>query len=420
MKETNRANLQKQWYEEGEKYAQSINEMVAFAEENGWDKWKGKEPQEKRERLAEGVFDLLKEANLENRVDEFRKDFPPSHAPMVRFMDNKSQSITQLYFIEEEKIVFLTGASYETRQAYLLDGNQVTELDDSIRAVGKSKQGNIFAVVRQDKVAVYKGWEGPLLNEFTLYKLAEEGITELIPFNDGSKVLVVSSEGIYLLDQEEKLIHPDIDWNELEEEEDPDHYLDMENGTMDHKNQYIVVADQCSEHRILNLDGEELGSIGPQSSYPHFCLFSKDDSQLITNSCHFYNGITIGVDRDKLDGAIIEPYEESDDYVVIDEEMRIYAGVATSDYYILGDAYGYIKAFDKSGKKIWRHFLGSTISGMTLSDDEKTLWVGSYSGMLHKLQLGKGHRDTHTIGNGDHYEVFRLLLWKDEPQVWVW
>lgn len=35
--------------------------------------------------------------------------------------------------------------------------------------------------------------------------------------------------------------------------------------------------------------------------------------------------------------------------------------------------------------------------------------------MLHKLQLEKGFRDNLTIGNGNHYEDFRLLLWKEEP-----
>jgi hypothetical protein len=94
--------------------------------------------------------------------------------------------------------------------------------------------------------------------------------------------------------------------------------------------------------------------------------------------------------------------------------MRIYAGVATNDFYILGDAHGYIRAFNMHGKCLWRHFLGSTISGMDISENGKILWVGSYSGMIHKLRLGEGHRDEHTIGNGKHYEEFRLILWKDE------
>ncbi|MDP2540943.1 hypothetical protein CSC81_13890 [Tenacibaculum discolor] len=52
-------------------------------------------------------------------------------------------------------------------------------------------------------------------------------------------------------------------------------------------------------------------------------LFSKDDKQLITNSCYFYNGITIGIDADNLNGIEVESYvDETDNFKVIDDEMR--------------------------------------------------------------------------------------------------
>ena len=411
-------DIQDEWNSKGELYATGINEMVEFGEKNGWKNWKGKEPKDKRGHLGKEVIRLLKQANVENDVECFRNNFPPSHAPIVSFLEKQAQSIEQLYFISGQKIVFVTGTSYQKRQAYLLDNDQPLELDKHINAIGKSKQNNIFAIATDDgKISTFRGWEGELINEFTLHETASLGITELIPFNDGTKLLMITSDGIYLISSnEEKLIHP---LNE-DDEDDWSPNMDMENATLSNDNKYIVVGDQCCDHRILDSNGNTLGRIGAQSSYPHFCLFSKDDSQLITNSCHFYNGITIGVDSDKLNGINVEAYTESDDYKTIDGEMRVYVGLATKNYYILGDAYGYIKAFDKNGNKIWRHFLGSTISGMTISDDEQTLWVGACSGILHKLTLEKGHRDRHTIGNGNHYEEFRLLIWKDEPQIWKW
>ena len=409
--------IQKEWFSEGEHYATAINEMVEFGEKNGWKNWKGEEPQDKRDRLGAEVFELLKTANLNNDTERFRELFPPAHTPMIQFMKEKSQSIEQILFIEDEKIAFVTGAHYENRQAYLLDHDQITPLDGNIQAIGKSKQGNIFAIARGETISVYKNWDGELIQEFSFDKTVNSGITEMVPFNDGSKVLIVSSNGIYLASKDsEKLIHPINE--DGEEDWSPD--IDMENAALSHDNAYIVVGDQDYDHRILDADGNSVGSVGPQSSYPHFCLFSKDDSQLITNSCHFYNGITIAINSDQYKGAAIEAYTENEGLIYIDEGMRVYAGASTKDYYILGDAYGYIKAFDKNGNQLWRHFLGSTISGMTLSDDEETLWVGSSSGMLHKLKLGKGHRDTHTIGNGKHYEDFRLLIWNNEPQVWKW
>src|SRR5689334_21537412 len=99
--------------------------------------------------------------------------------------------------------------------------------------------------------------------------------------------------------------------------------------------------------------------------------------------------------------------------------MRVYAGLSTADYYILGDAYGYIRAIDKQGNKLWRHYVGSTVYGMAMSDAGTTLWVGAYSGNLHKLKLGV-RQDEHTIGNGNHREEFRLILWRDEPKPLFW
>ena len=410
-------DIQEEWNSKGEQYAKEVNEMIEFGEKNGWENWNGNDPEDKREHLAKQVIEQLKKANKERTVDQFREAFPPAHAPLIPFLEKQAQSIEQLHFITEQKIVFLTGTSYEKQQAYLLDNDRSSKLDKNIYSIGKSRRNNIFAIATKGKISTFRGWEGELINEFNLNETAELEITELIPFNDGNRLLLVSAEGIYLVSKsEERLIHPLNEDNE--EDWTPD--IDMENATLSNDNDYIVVGDQGCDHRILDSNGNTVGSIGPQSSYPHFCLFSKDDSQLITNSCHFYNGVTIGIDSGRYIGVNIEAYKESEDYKIMDDNIRVYVGLATSSYYILGDAYGYIRAIDRNGIKLWSHFLGSTISGMTIADDEQTLWVGSSSGMLHKLQLGKGHRDTHTIGDGNHFEEFRLLIWKNEPQIWKW
>ena len=409
-------NIKEEWNTLGSKYTTEINEMVAFGEKNGWENWKGEEPEDKRDHLADEIYRLLKKANKNGTVELFREDYPPAHTPLIKFFETKGQSIEQMYFIENEKIIFLTGTSYEKRQAYILNGKQVIELDSSIKAIGKSKRNNVFAIVSENKIVTTQGWEGDIIQTFELTETKDLGITNLTPFNDGLKILVTTSEGIYIISsEEEKMIHPEPDLDDKEWTS----YISMENTTISNDNKYIVVGDQDTDHRILTENGIQIGEIGAQSSYPHYCLFSTDDEQLITNSCHFYNGITIGVSKDQYDGLKIEAYEESDDYKVIDEEMRVYVGITTKDLYILGDAYGYIKAINKNGECIWKHFVGSTISGLAVSDDEKTLWVGSCTGMIHKLILGKGHRDSHTLGTGNHYEEFRLIVWKDEP-IMLW
>lgn len=406
------SDIQKEWNEKGAAYGTGINEMVAFGETHGWDKWEGEEPVDEREHLADEVVRLLHEANESGTVAAFREAFPPSHSPLLAYIKNNQQNIELFSFIGDEKIIFFVRAYNQEPQGYILDGDKLMELDPSVKAVGKSKQGNVFAVLTDGVLTTVQGWDGEVIATFTLDALKESTMTQLLPFNDGKTVVLVAPEGIYLLSAEgEKLIHPEPDEDEeLEEDEEPGISLSMENADISNDNRYIVVADQDGSHRVLNASGEQIGEIGPESSYPHFCLFASNDDQLITNSCHFYNGVTIGVATSNL-----ETYQDSEDYVDIDESMRVYAGVAADGYYILGDANGYIKAFDKQGKNLWRHFLGSTINGMCLSDDGKTLWVGSYSGMVHKLRLGAGHRDTHTIGNGNHYEDFRIIFRKGKP-----
>lgn len=410
------SNIQQEWQTKGAEYARAVNEMVRFAEEHGWDNWKGEDPSDKREHLAEEVLALLREANEKGENKKFRKDFPPAHTPLIDLIENNAQSICQLQFIEDQKIVFLTGAPYEQRQAYLLNGSELLRLDENIRAIGKSKIGNVFAIAVKDKIITTHGWQGETIAEFILSQHSGHGITEMTPFNDGEKILLTTSEGIFILSQqEEQMIHPEIDLDD--EEWEPN--IDMENATISDDNRFIITADQASDYRVLDSEGNQIGVIGPQSSYPHYCLFSKDSKQLLTNSCHFYNGISIGIDTEKLNGIIIPAYEENGDFILLDEQMRIYSGVAASTYYILGDAYGYIRAIDNEGKTIWRHHLGSSISGMTISNDEQILWVGSYSGMLHKLNLGKG-QDDHTVGNGNHHEEFRIFFWKTESKPLFW
>lgn len=321
--ETSNANdkkIQQEWYNIGETYATEVNKMVAFGEEHGWENWKGKEPEDNRDHLADTVIQKLKEANKTGRIEEFRKQYPPAHTPLIKYFKEKGQSIEQLCFIEDEKIVFIVGTSYQKRQTYILDNKTLIKLDDTIEAIGKSHQNNIFAVKTPGILITRKEWDGEIIETFELGDINKLGISNMTPFNDGKKVLVTTSEGIYLVSKNSiNMIHPEPDL----EDEEWDSYIAMENATLSNNNQYIVVGDQSFDHRVMDSEGNQIGEIGPQSSYPHFCLFSKDDKQLITNSCHFYNGITIGVDTDNLNGIEVESYvDETDNFKVIDDEMR--------------------------------------------------------------------------------------------------
>ena len=414
-----KAECQKEWNEKGEKYAKAVNDMVAFAEVHGWDAYEGEDPVDEREgmtQLCEAVFELLKDANERGETEKFRADFPPSNVIFDKKLRKKLRDIDQICPLGGENVLFIA-SNDDGKTLYLLEGECVSEVADDVIAVGKSKRNEIYALLNQDEVWLIRGYDGKSGGELVARFSHELEIiydeAEILPFNDGSKVLLTAHDGIFLISQSgAKLIHP------IYEDEGEDEYeleIDMANATLSNDNALIVAGEQDSDHVLMDSEGERLGCIGAQSSYPHFCLFSADDTQLITNSCHFYNGVTIGVDRAALKrGAQIH---RDRDFTLVDDEMRVYAGVATQDFYILGDAYGYIRAVGKDGHKIWRHYLGGTIKSMALSEDGDVLFVGTYGGRLHKLRLGAG-QDSHTIGNGNHKEEFRLIAYEDKIYRW--
>ena len=431
-----KAEWQKEWNEKGEKYAKAVNDMVAFAEVHGWDAYKGEDPVDEREgvtQLCEAVFELLKEANERGETAKFRADFPPSNVIFDKKLRKKLRDIDQICPLGGENVLFIVSQSDPEgwhKKLYLLEGECVSVIAEGVITVGKSKRNEIYALLRREEIELVKGYDGkgggePIAKFSHNVELTYDE-AEILPFNDGSKVLLTAHDGIFLISQSgAKLIHPIYEDGQLYEDDDGNAalYIDMANATLSNDNELIVAGEQDTDkHVLMDREGERLGGIGAQSAYPHFCLFSADDTQLITNSCHFYNGVTIGVDRALLKrglevGAYSYDEEGEKNFTLIDDAMRVYAGVATRDFYILGDAYGYIKAVGKDGRKIWRHYLGGTIKSMVLSEDRSVLFIGTYGGRLHKLRLGAG-QDSHTIGNGNHKEEFRLIAYEDKIYRW--
>jgi hypothetical protein len=413
----NTTSLQTAWHTTGRAYASAINALIEAGELNGRGNWNGEKPADDRSELALEVLSLLRNANKEGTIETFRAQFPPAYTPFLHIIQEQGQSIENLCYINDNTIAFVIGTAYEKRKAYILTGRKVVKLSDAIISIGKSPQNGIFAIANRNCVITYKGWEGKKIFEFKLPSVKDLAISQVIPFNDGLSVILISSEGIYLLTTNgHSIIHPVSDPNN----DDWNSYIDMEHAALSHDNTFIALGDQSSAHRILNRHGHEIAAIAPKSSYPHYAMFSKNGQQVVLNSCHFYNGITIGVPTANIHGLQTNAFTEDYKHTVINMHDRIYTAIATSSYYIFGDTGGYIKAIDEEGKNIWRYFLGDTIISMTISDDEKNLWVASCSGVIHKLILDAGQRDNHIIGDGNHYEEFRVIFWKNEQEPLVW
>ena len=130
--------------------------------------------------------------------------------------------------------------------------------------------------------------------------------------------------------------------------------------------------------------------------------------------------MTIGVPTRLLPGLKTEPYKLDDRLIQLEEGSRVYAAVSRGDEFIVGDANGYLTAFDVTGKFRWRHFIGSSGGDIDLSHDGKRLIVTTYAGFLCVIDMDTGDADPFAIGTSTHRERRRWLFWKKEPRPLVW
>ncbi len=419
--------LSKRWCEEGKKYAEETNKFVENGMTKGWDE-AGEEPKETREDMANDIVEIVKEANKCNEIENLRKSFPPAHVPLIDVIEKVGQAITSVVITSDEKIIFKVGDFWEEGKVFIIENDKPQIIEGALYA-GCSSDKKVYAVAYKNCIKTYDGWNGKIINIFKLTDGAEEVdkvddvelighvpyINQLIPFADGNKVLLVSCKGIFVLTTKEIIrVYPEEEYFE----EDEEIQLSMAHGAVSPDGKYIAIGDQDSNHIILDGNYEEIADIVPESSYPHYALFSKNGRNIIFNSCHFYNGITTQFSLDDEEDEDDDELENS--AIEIDDFCRVYAAVSREDEYILGDANGYIRAYSFKGEFRWQFYLGSTISGMDISEDGKTLLVGTYAGMLHLLQLDAETRSEYSIGTDNILEKKRWILWKGEEEILQW
>lgn len=432
---------QQQWQQAVTAYARAINHYVAQGREHGWDDLE--EPQAPAtEHLLEAWQAALQAINQpgvdETRRQAFRAAWPPAHQPLVPLLDQHGQGICTVLLLDDGSLLARIGMPYEKGQVVRIGEHGVTPVI-GIDHFGRCPQRRYFALANAEGVRVSDGWGGPLVARLP-WPNGLEGLptgypfdpldlpptpTTLVPFADGQRVLLVSAEGIFVLAAEgaTRLLPSAAQvLEELTEGTDPDDIalgLSMEHGAVSPDGRLIVLGEQSSRHLVLDEQLQPLAQIGPGGEYPHFALFNRKGDQLIVNACHFYNGGTLGVRVADLPGLDTEYYSEDPRTPLLQEGARVYAGVAGNGEYIVGDAYGYLRAFGEDGAEHWQHYLGSTISAMDISADGRTLVAASHAGFISVIALGAG-RPEWQIGTGEHGEVRRWLFWKGLDRALVW
>ncbi len=432
---------QQQWQSAVLDYARQVNRYVELGLSQGWDGLK--EPQlVATEHLLPALLEALQAANETNTDASIhatlRTDWPPAHLPLVPLLDNQAQAISALALLDDSSLLARVGSAYERGRLVHIHGSQWHDVI-GIDFFGRCPARRYFAFARASGISVHDGWNGPQVAQFT-WPTGLEGLpadagfealehppvpTALIPFPDGQRVLLVSSDGIFVLAKETttRLLPRPADIREDLRRgtpaDDINLGLSMEHGAISADGRWIAVGEQCGGHLVFDSDLQQVAEVGPAGEYPHFALFNSRSDRLILNACHFYNGATLSVSVADLPGLRTDFYSDDERTPVVQDGARVYAGVSRGDTFIVGDAYGYLRAFDDLGNERWQHFIGSTICAMDLSANGNTLAVSSYAGFVCLIDLDAG-RPAWQIGTGEHHERQRWLFWKGQSKPLLW
>jgi hypothetical protein len=430
-----------EWREKVLAHAASTNAFVARGLSIGWEAAGSQPPEPDLAHLIPNLIEALRESTRRGTFGVLRASWPPAHAPLIPWLEEHGQSIPFVRFLDDGSLVARIGAHYDVNTKTVhIRGDTVVDLP-TIGPCGQSPNRKYFAFARESGVEIREGWNGqrialcpwPLGTEdvpdgFEVSPLPKHPTpTRLVPFPDGGRVLLVSDDGIFVLapNSARRLLPTREQLREhflwLRENYPADPLacsVDMEHGAISNEGTLIAIGDQSSSHLVFDADLRLVLEVPPASEYPHHAIFSADDAVLALNSCHFYNGTTLGIATSALrnwqsmSGAP-EPFR-------LEDGARVYAAAARNDEFIVGDASGYVRAFDKAGKYRWQQFVGSSIGDIDLSADGRRLAVSTYAGFLSIFRLDAGEQHPHQIGNGNHLEERRWVFWKGEPAPLIW
>ncbi|MFC4306612.1 PQQ-binding-like beta-propeller repeat protein [Cohnella boryungensis] len=428
--------LSQKWRDEGLRYASEVNAYVRRGLESNWEE-PGEEPSEdSRRELASQVYKIIKQANKTGELETLREQFPAASWPFGETHRQLMRAVCPIAFLHDG--TFLVAAQNEdlSRTVYVMDKQRAIRIEH-VQAASCSADGRDIALMDEQGVRVVRGPDrelnGTLLATYTWAAIIDQlrekypdietlqphsyRNADVIPFTDGTKLLMVSHDGIYVIEEAGALLlHPAADnireW--AEEEDELTASLSMPHGAVSRSGRWMAYGSQDSGHLLLDQEKWIVYPFEPISSYPHYSLFSANDENVWFNACHFYNGCTIGISLPAIEQDDLNKEPSS-----IDDSMRVYAGVALQKGNIMGDAYGYLRMIDLDGNELWRYYVSGTISGMALHPDETTLLVGTYNGMLHVLDLTSTEPSPYEIGTSSIRESYRWIIWDTrKPLCW--
>lgn len=425
--------LSEAWRASSLRYVKALNEFIARGRRDGWDN-AGPEPKDDRGQIALAVIEAVRNANRAGSHRHLRTAFPPAWEPFVPLLEEKGQSLEPLQWIDDSRLALHVGSLHEAGRLFVVSEEDVSE-QQGIRNFGRSPCGTFCVWVTEQGLEIRRGWGGPVTARIPLRadesvssassdgpSLSEAAVAnQLIVFPDGQKVLLAGSAGIFVLSPDNVVpLMPSAEELVQLKSEGLSGELSMPHAAISANGELILAGSQDSPHQVFDSRLRPIASIGPHSEYPHFAWFSADGTVAAFNACHFYNGTTIGVRTADLEGLKTAPHENDSRIRVLEDGSRVYAAAARDDELIIGNANGYIRAFDLDGRFRWEHFIGSTINALALSPDRRRLAVTSFAGFCCVLELDTAGSDPFAIGVGAQRELWRWVFWKGEERPLRW
>lgn len=431
------------WIEEGRQFKISLNAWLAkiYAGEKSQEP----EPEDTRSDMAEQVLEFARQLSAEGRADELRKRFPPAHEPF----DHEAiaaTSVAQVLLLKDGRVVTSIG-----NKTYLLEGNSISEVE-GVRAVARSSYHEVYGKAYLDRLDIHSSWDGPVLRSLpwpkgygdvilkgtkavTFDSLADFcHLGSLSLFPDGKRALLASEYGVFLLEESgSRLLHPSAQSvaQSIAEEDEEEPFcvsLDYPHGAVSPDGAVVAVGAQEPPHVLLHqAEGEwkPAAEIYPRSSYPHAALFHDAVPHVALAGCHFRSSATIGLKLERLpkpgsDPLQLDGYEGDEALDYIDERFWVFSMAPIDGGYILGANNGYLWAHAFEGnKQLWYCHIGSTIMSLDISEDRKTLAVGTFSGQVILLRFGGGHDPGQLISDTEVIEERRWVFWPGSaPMAW--
>jgi len=419
-------------------YVAAINAWAAQGQEQGWEA-AGEQPEDPRdEALATAVLELVERANAHGQQARVRAHLATAHAPFVPWLERGTRPARGGTFLDADRVAVTLGEPWSPHaQVHLFSRDGSVTPVPHARLVGR--RGRWWARWTGQALELRDGFDGPV--ERLPHPRGSEGAPEraeldpddmhvqaVEPLPDGSGVLLTASTGVFVCrDSGVQRLYPTADWFQEQLQDWPADEsfplrFDMIHAALSPDGALVACGSQDGPHLLVDLHGRDLGHFGPvHSSYPHHAAFSPRGQLALFNSCHLYSGVTVAVDVASLRGMRVEPYQQDPRVRVLQEGARVYCSAWLDDQTVLlGDAHGYVHAVSRDGEDRGKHFVGSTVNGLAVAPDGRTVVVATHAGFVSFVdtQPAEG-ADPAVIGTAGWRERRRFVAWPDRD-VLVW